>query len=349
MNLFVPGRLCLFGEHSDWAGGYRRINPQLEKGYTLSVGTNQGIYARVKTHPHQLILHRGNSDGTPQSWQLPMERKVLLAEAKKGGFLSYLAGVAYYILTHYQVRGLEIDNYHTDLPIKKGLSSSAAICVLVARAFNQLYDLKLTLRGEMELAYQGEITTPSQCGRLDQSCAYGNRPVMMMFDGDYTEVISLKVPKDLFFAIADLAGSKNTQEILSQLNQCYPVAGNKIQSDVQTYLGEISAKITQEAAQALQQGDVEKIGALMTQAQAEFDRHLIPACPAQLTSPILHDLLNLPSLKPYILGGKGVGSQGDGTAQFIVKDEQMQQEAIAIINREFPQMRCLKLKISRSP
>jgi len=24
--LFVPGRLCLFGEHSDWAGAYRRTH-----------------------------------------------------------------------------------------------------------------------------------------------------------------------------------------------------------------------------------------------------------------------------------------------------------------------------------
>ena len=33
MKLFVPGRICLFGEHSDWAGGYRRINAAIEKGY----------------------------------------------------------------------------------------------------------------------------------------------------------------------------------------------------------------------------------------------------------------------------------------------------------------------------
>ena len=60
----------------------------------------------------------------------------LLAEAEKGSFFSYAAGVAYQILTNYRVQGLEIDNYLTDLPVKKGLSSSAAICVLVARAFN---------------------------------------------------------------------------------------------------------------------------------------------------------------------------------------------------------------------
>jgi galactokinase len=57
MKIFVPGRLCLFGEHSDWAGDYRRLNPELEKGYTLLVGTNQGLYAEVKPHPTQLILH----------------------------------------------------------------------------------------------------------------------------------------------------------------------------------------------------------------------------------------------------------------------------------------------------
>jgi len=31
VKLFVPGRICLFGEHSNWAGGYRRINADIEK------------------------------------------------------------------------------------------------------------------------------------------------------------------------------------------------------------------------------------------------------------------------------------------------------------------------------
>jgi UTP-glucose-1-phosphate uridylyltransferase/mevalonate kinase len=355
MKIFVPGRLCLFGEHSDWAGDYRRLNPELEKGYTLLVGTNQGLYAEVKPHPTQLILHASLSDGTrKEALVLPMERQTLLAEAEKGGFFSYAAGVAYQFLTHYQVCGLEIDNYLTDLPIQKGLASSAALCVLVARAFNRLYDLKMTIRGEMEFAYLGEITTPSRCGRMDQACAYGNRPIMMVFDGDSpngdsfasrTEVIELKVPKDLFFVIVDLGAGKNTQEILSQLNQSYPFATNEIQQNVQNYLGSISSQITQEAVDALQKGDAEQLGALMKRAQAEFDKHLIPACPSQLTAPILHQILNYEPIQPYILGGKGVGSQGDGTAQFIVKDDESQQKVIEIIERDFPQMQSLKLTI----
>ena len=38
----------------------------------------------------------------------------------------------------------------------------------VARAFNRVYGLRLTVRGEMEVAYQGERLTPSMCGRMDQ-------------------------------------------------------------------------------------------------------------------------------------------------------------------------------------
>ena len=32
----------------------------------------------------------------------------------------------------------------------------------------------------------------------------------------------------------------------------------------------------------------------------EFDRNLQPACPSQLTAPVLHKVLNYPSLQPYI-------------------------------------------------
>ena len=117
--------------------------------------------------------------------------KKLLAEARRGGFFSYVAGVAYQVINNYSVGGLEINNYFTDLPIKKGLSSSAAICVLVARAFNLLYDLKLNIRSEMELAYQGEVTTPSRCGKMDQACAYAQQAIMMIFDGEKTDIIDI--------------------------------------------------------------------------------------------------------------------------------------------------------------
>src|SRR5512141_716692 len=211
MKIFVPGRICLFGEHSDWAGGYRRINSDIEKGYALIAGTNQGIYADVEPHPTALVLTSTTPDGVRHGpYEIPMESRALLAEAEKGGFWSYVAGVAYQILIHYRVRGLVIDNYKTDLPVKKGLSSSAAICVLTARAFNRVYDLKMTTRGEMELAYQGEITTPSRCGRMDQGCAFGSRPVLMTFDGDRLETKEIQINGDFHMVVVDLLSHKDT-------------------------------------------------------------------------------------------------------------------------------------------
>ena len=345
MKIFVPGRICLFGEHSDWAGGYRRINAEIEKGYTLIVGTNQGIYANVKPHPNKLIMTAAMNDGARNGpYELPMDTDALLLEAQKGSFFSYIAGVAYQIMTHYHVRGLEIDNYKTDLPIKKGLSSSAAICVLAARAFNRIYDLKMTIRGEMEYAYRGEITTPSRCGRMDQGCAYGNRPIMMVFDGDRIDVRELAVSRDLYYVIVDIGAEKDTREILRRLNQCYPFAENGLQRDVQHFLGPISADITARASDALKSGDAETLGCLMKEAQREFDRHLQPACPSQLTAPLLHKVIEYPPIQPYIYGGKGVGSQGDGTAQFLVRDEESQRKVIDCIERDL-KMSCMKLVI----
>ena len=344
MKLFVPGRICMFGEHSDWAARWRLNNSELEKGYTLIASTNQGVYAEVKPHPTRLILKTTLSDGTRHGpFSLPMEGDALLAEAEKGGFFSYAAGVAYQILTNYQVQGLEIDNYLTDLPVKKGLSSSAAISVLVARAFNRTYDLKMTTRGEMEYAYRGEITTPSRCGRMDQGCAY-QRPILMTFDGDRVDITELSVPENMYFVIVDLGAGKDTLLILNQLSHCYPFADSELEKNVQHYLGPLSAQITQEAHQALRDGDAEAVGNLMTRAQTEFDKHLIPACPSQLTAPVLHKVLTYEPIQPYIWGGKGVGSQGDGSAQFIVKDEESQQRVIEIIEKDL-QMSCLKLVI----
>ena len=73
-ELFVCGRLCLLGEHSDWAGGMRRFNPEIPVGKTLVCGTNVGIHARTRALPTLLIVtstdEMGNKHGP---FSVPME------------------------------------------------------------------------------------------------------------------------------------------------------------------------------------------------------------------------------------------------------------------------------------
>ena len=207
-KLFVPGRLCLFGEHSDWAGGYRRDDKSVTPGYCIAIGTDQGIYASITSYPDMFVIRSMNLDGEEVGIQkLRMDKDELLKSAKEGGFFSYSAGVAYYILKDHKVHGLTISNT-MNLPMKKGLSSSASICILTARAFNIIYNLGLTRRDEMEYAYQGEILTGSGCGRMDQVCAYGDIPVYLTFDGDNMEVEELCPSQTAYMVIVDLKRAK---------------------------------------------------------------------------------------------------------------------------------------------
>ena len=346
MKVFVPGRVCLFGEHSDWAGGYRRTNAEIEKGYTIITGTNQGIRANVEPHASKLVITSRLPDGSLMGpHEIAMRKDDLLAEAERGGFFSYAAGVAYQILTHYHVKGLSLNCYDMDLPVKKGLSSSAAISVMTARAFNQVYDLKMTTRGEMEYAYQGELLTPSRCGRMDQGCAYGQRPLLMTFDGDLLNVREFTVRRPLHLILVDLKASKDTTEILAALNRCYPFAQSDLDRSVQEYLGPLNKAIVFEAMAAIADGDAQRVGALMTSAQHLFDEHVGPACPSQLTSPVLHRVLAHPALHDLVWGGKGVGSQGDGTAQFVARGTEERERAILVLERDLG-LPCLRLDMA---
>ena len=60
---------------------------------------------------------------------------------------------------------------------------------------------------------------------------------------------------------------------------------------------------------------------------------------------MLHRVLGYEPLKPHILGGKGVGSQGDGTAQFICRTETDQQAVIQILERDL-HLPALKMTIT---
>jgi len=346
MHLFVPGRICLFGEHSDWAGGYRRTNARIEKGHCIISGTNQGIYAEVRPHPTHLVVTSDLGDGQrigPRD--IPMDPDALLQEAQAGGPFCYIAGVAYQILMHHHVQGLVIDNDRTDLPVKKGLSSSAAVSVLTARAFNRLYDLKMTVRGEMEAAYRGELTTPSRCGRMDQGCAFGRRPILMTFDADLVDVQPLRAGADFHMLIVDLKKGKDTQKILADLNQCYPFPTSDRARAVHEFLGPVNKRIVTDAAHAIEQGDARPLGALMTEAQRRFDEVLAPVCPEELAAPKLHEVLSYEPIQDLIWGGKGVGSQGDGAAQLLARDADSRDRAADILRRDLG-LECLPLDIT---
>lgn len=332
IELFVPGRLCLFGEHSDWSGGHRQANPRLGKGYTLIAGTNQGITARIRREGEAFCLTSVLPDGSNIGpYVYPWRAGELLGAARGGGFISYAAGVASVIMERFGTGGLDVECVHMDLPLKKGLSSSAAICVLVARAFGILYDLALSVYDEMDIAFSGEILTGSECGRMDQACAFGQIPVFMTFDGDEVGCEPLSPGGRIDILIVDLGAEKNTRKILSDLNACFPHTEGGVADGVREALGPVNGDILKRARKAVEDGDGEEIGRLMTEAQAVFDELIMPASPEELRAPVLHRVLNYPGIRDLVWGGKGVGSQGDGCAQFVVRGEEEGKKLAAVL------------------
>ena len=67
------------------------------------------------------------------------------------------------------------------------------------------------------------------CGRMDQACAFGSRPVSMMYDGEFLDVDEIRVPRPLYYCIVDLKAKKDTVVILRDLQSAYPKAHTKEQ------------------------------------------------------------------------------------------------------------------------
>ena len=212
VEVFVPGRLCIIGEHSDWAAGYRTVNNKLEKGYAIVAGLSLGIYLRGWKHAG--FSYEYNEKKISLSCEELMEHN-------DRDFFEYIISSAKIMHSYYKVSGAKIICDKMTLPMKKGLASSAAICVSVIKIYNMLFDLNLSVETEMELAYKAEISTGSKCGKMDQVCAYGQGLRKICFDGDKIEIKSLKTGKELYVVLVDLQGTKNTKKILSDLNAEY--------------------------------------------------------------------------------------------------------------------------------
>lgn len=346
---FVPGRLCLMGEHSDWSGAMVQYNSEIPAGKTLVIGIPYGLYAFIRRIDEPLLKMTCTTDSGDQFYnEFPLDDEDALAiEAQSGSFWSYVAGTAYHFVTQFHVGGLEINNYKTTLPLKKGLSSSAAVCVLIARSFNRAFDLRLSTRGEMSFAYEGERLTPSQCGRMDQACAYGSTPVLMTYTGEVLKIQPAKLGATIYIVLVDLRASKDTVTILSSLQRAYPHPQTKEEHDLVDLLGKINQDLTSRATQALEEGNAKRLGELMKEAQAQFDEKASPLCPSQLGregSPRLHQVLEYPAIAELIYGGKGVGSQGDGSAQLVCKDGKSQDEVCDILTNDLG-VHCLKMEL----
>lgn len=327
INIFIPGRVSLIGELSDWTCEYKFDNQDIIVGRVITSKIDKGIYATA-CQSETLKFHMGE-----YNFECAMDEELLDEEAKSDSFYSYICGVTLHMLRKYNIKGISVDVVYNTLPMKKGLASSAAICSVFVKAFNDLYSLNLSENELMNDAYFGERLALSCCGRLDQIVLKREDSLFkMIFHEDCVSISSINVKKEMNLVIVDLMASKDTKKILSSLRSCYPFAKNSKQKKVRAMLEEQNYLLVEEMQQAIEEGNLEKVGSLFVQSQAEIDQAGIPIC-SEYKAPILHSILEDEYIQKLSYGARGIGAGGDGSAQILAKDKTSQQKILKYLNK----------------
>lgn len=323
VKLFVPGRLCLIGEHSDWSSTYKNKNNDIILGKAISTSLDIGIFAYASISDKYIINYLD-------------DKKINTSDVSLGlhdNFFKYIFSVISILDDKYNVSGINLNIYKVTLPMKKGLASSAAICLLTVRAFNILYKLNLSREEEIEISFVAEKNIGSKCGILDQVSVSSIGTKLINFNSKTTSN-NIVVSKDVHMVIVDLMSRKDTIKILSDLNMCYPFPKNKKEEAVHNFLGKQNEEFVLKAKKCLEKGDVKGFGRVYTSYQKSFDKALRP-CSSELEAPILHKILSDSYIKELIYGGKGCGSGGDGSAQFVCKDLETSLALCEYLNKQY--------------
>jgi len=206
-----------------------------------------------------------------------------------------------------------------DLPVKKGLSSSAAACVAISAAADMLSGEKTVdpskefskeaLTRYADLAYTAERKILGvNCGQMDQYASAFGGLTHIDCTGEPAKVTPLRTRTELPMVIGDTGQQKDTPRILGWL-------GERLKSEEKSFMEGMKniVRIVEEAKEELQTPSPsrKRIGELMNQNQYYLSKYLRVSgdCPI---SPSSLDKLIDAALSAGARGAKLSGSGGGG-------------------------------------
>jgi galactokinase len=185
----APGRVNLIGEHTDY-----------NDGFVLPVAIDREIWVGVAGREDRLLS--GFSIEHESFAQVSLDS---FARGGKSSWMDYPAGVAHQLLS----RGLPLPGTDLliagDVPVGAGLSSSAALLVASATAWNHLCKWNLSQREIIEICKQAENEYVGvACGIMDQyvSCA-GRKGHALFIDCRDLASRAVPLPRALSILVCD--------------------------------------------------------------------------------------------------------------------------------------------------
>ncbi len=161
----APGRLNFIGEHTDY-----------QEGFVLPGAIDRYIYVLGRKIPQpQLILYSGNYS---EEFRCSPEE---IEKFKGKNWYGYVLGVINLLKERIDLQGLQLYIWG-NIPIGKGLSTSAALEVSTLLALMQIYDVSLPDKEIVKLARKAEnefVGVP--CGIMDQFASLFSQKGNLLF------------------------------------------------------------------------------------------------------------------------------------------------------------------------
>ncbi len=277
----APGRVNLIGEHTDY-----------NDGFVLPCAINyQTVVAAAKREDNLVRVVSVDYGNAVDEFDITQE--ITFQQDKM--WANYIRGVVKCLLARgYQFTGADI-SVSGNVPQGAGLSSSAALEVVIGQTFKVLFNLEIS---QAEIALNGQQAENEfvgcNCGIMDQMIsAEGRENHAMLLDCRSLETEAVSMPEDM--AVVIINSNKKRGLVDSEYNtrreQCEEAArifGVKALRDVTieqfnekvSELDELVAKrarhvITEndrtvEAAQALRAHDMKRMGELMAESHASM-------------------------------------------------------------------------------
>ncbi len=192
----APGRVNIIGEHTDYNGGFM---------LPIALPHRTDVLLAQRSDP--LVWVR-SLDVAGSS---PLAHYVLGEERRQGGWLDYIQGVTHVARSvRESVSGCDL-LISSQVPIGKGLSSSAALQVSVLRAFNRAWRLDLDDLSIAKLAHLAETEfVGAPVGMMDQMAAsLGSENAALLIDARSLAFESVPLPDDVELAVLDSGISHN--------------------------------------------------------------------------------------------------------------------------------------------
>ncbi|CAM2763708.1 galactokinase [Vibrio mytili] len=277
----APGRVNLIGEHTDY-----------NDGFVLPCAINyQTVVAAAKRDDN--IVRVVSVDYQDAEDEFDITQEITFQQDKM--WANYIRGVVKCLLARgYQLSGADI-SVSGNVPQGAGLSSSAALEVVIGQTFKVLFNLEIS---QAEIALNGQQAENEfvgcNCGIMDQMIsAQGQENHAMLLDCRSLETQAVSMPEDM--AVVIINSNKKRGLVDSEYNtrreQCEEAArffGVKALRDVTIEqfnqkaadMDEMVAKrarhvITEndrtvKAAEALRSHDMKRMGELMAESHASM-------------------------------------------------------------------------------